>query len=103
MQASPSGTPGRFRSIVGLGLAGLLGLLLVAGYRSYRDLEAAQSRKESLERSIETTQSRIRSLELEVEQLREEPAALESVARGELGMVQDGDVVIVLEEPPEAP
>ena len=96
MQASPSSTPERFRSLVGLGLAGLLALLVVAGYRSFRDLQLATSREESLRQSVEATESRIKALELRVEQLRSEPEALESVARGDLGMIRPGDVVIVL-------
>ncbi len=102
MQARPSSTPGRFRSLVGLGLGVVLVLLLVAGYRSYSDLEAARSRKSYLEESIRATEAHIQALEATVEELRSEPEAIESAARRELGMIRPGDVVIVLQPPQPA-
>ncbi len=102
MQARPSSTPGRFRSLVGLGLGVVLVLLLVAGYRSYRDLEAAQSRKSHLEESIRATEAHVEALTATVEELRSEPEAIESAVRRELGMIRPGDVVIVLQSPEAA-
>jgi cell division protein FtsB len=89
------------------GLAFLLALLAVAGIKSYRDLAAVRGQEAALRQQVEQTQQRIEALRHRVERLRSDPAALERLAREELGMVRPGDVVIVLPaedaDPPAAP
>jgi cell division protein FtsB len=87
-----------FRSFLGLAVVLFLGLLALAGMRSYRDLTAARAREAVLERRIEASRGRIEALEEHIGRLRDDPATLERLAREELGMVKPTDVVIVLPE-----
>jgi len=80
----------------------LLLLLAIAGFGSYRDLEAARQRQELLETKIEATQRRNEDLAQRVRRLQDDPAAIERLAREQYGMMRPGDVVVVLPEEPEA-
>lgn len=74
-------------------------LLGIAGARSLQDLERARRREADLESKIEATQERVDALENRIHRLREDPLLLEQLAREELGMVRDGDLVVMLDEP----
>ena len=95
------GTPppprGRFRKILGYASLALVGLLVLAGFRGFRDLTLARERAAYLDAEIGRTEDEITRLEHKVERLRADPALLERLAREELGMVKPGDVVVVLE------
>lgn len=80
----------------------LLGLLAMAGVKSYRELAAAQDVEASLRREISETQTRIRALTEHIDRIENDPATLERLAREELGMVREGDLVIVLPEEAES-
>ncbi len=83
-----------------------LGLLLaVAGARSYHDLARARARQAELQSKVDQTQARIEELHRRIERLRNDPVLLEHLAREELGLVKDGDTVVVLpqREVPEPP
>ena len=88
---------GRFRRILGYASLALVVLLVLAGFRGFRDLTLARERAASLESQIEGTEHEITRLELKVERLRDDPVLLERLAREELGMVKPGDVVVVVE------
>lgn len=90
------------RVLVG-GLIFLLGLIGLAGYKSYRDLDAVRARHAELEHELERTDEEITTLETRIERLKNDPLTLERLAREQLQMVHPGDVVIVLpEESPSA-
>lgn len=78
----------------------LLGLLVTAGVKSYRDLAAARALEADLEQRIEQSEARIRALTDYVRMIEEDPLTLERLAREDLGMVRPGDVVVILPEPP---
>ncbi len=77
----------------------LLSLLGMAGIKSYRDLATAQDIENDLRREISETQERLQILAETIDRIETDPATLERLAREELGMVREGDVVIVL--PPD--
>jgi len=78
----------------------LLLLLAIAGFGSYRDLEAAHQRQELLEMKIETTRQRNEDLAQRIRRLQDDPAAIERLAREQYRMMRPGDVVVVLPDDP---
>jgi len=75
---------------------GLLSSIVTAGFD---ELAAAEEERERLEkRKIELGTS-IAELELTLDAIHTDPAAVESLARGELGWVRPGDTVILLATP----
>jgi cell division protein FtsB len=89
-----------------LGAAGFfLLLVLAAGWKSYRDLESARAREATLAARIVETEGRVDALRRRIARLRDDPVALERMAREQLGLVKPGDVVIVYPQtpPPAAP
>lgn len=102
MQASSVADPRPFRSVLAAAVLLVLALLAVAGVRTYRDLAAARRHETELEESIRQVQGEIDVLTRRVEDLRDDPEALERLAREDLWMARPGDVVIVL-PPEEAP
>jgi len=93
------GVPSPYRSWLVAAVWVLLALLAVAGVKSYRDLAAARSYERELRARIAATGQRIEQLRKQIERIDNDPATLERLAREELGMVREGDVVVVL--PPE--
>jgi cell division protein FtsB len=85
-------------------LAALLLLACVvaaAGMRSHQQLATAREHERALSTEIRATRERIAALERRVDRLRDDDATLERVAREDLGLVEPGDVVLVL--PPGVP
>ncbi len=83
-----------------MAVVAVLGLLATAGVKSYRDLAAARDHEQELRRETDAASERIRELTGRIERIRHDPAVLERLAREDLGLVREGDVVIVLPEPP---
>lgn len=82
----------------------LLALLVVLGARSWGDLESAREREVELGAKVGETEARIETLAHRIERIRHDPTLLERLAREDLGLVKEGDVVFVLpEEPPPPP
>jgi len=80
-------------------VAAVLFLVLLVGLaaaRSWRDLDRARDREAELEAKVEATQQRVDALDRRIQRLRDDPQLLERLAREELGLVEDGDVVFVL-------
>jgi len=99
MEREPRG----LRSWTGAGLALLLLLVAVAVLKSYRDLREARRTEAQLEQSIVETEERIRRLQQRRDLLVDDPATLERLAREELSMVREGDLVLLLPEPEPEP
>jgi len=87
------------RSVTVAAVLFLVLLLGVAGARSWRDLESARGRQAALELEIAETEVRVEALERRIQRLRRDPLLLERLAREELGLVKEGEVVFVLPEP----
>jgi cell division protein FtsB len=84
--------------VLGAAVALFLLLLAVASLKSYRDLETARGRERLLEGRIQQTETRIEQLHGRIDRLRQDPGALERLAREDLGMVRPGDLVLILPE-----
>jgi cell division protein FtsB len=74
----------------------VVGLLITAGAKSYRDLEIVRQREAELAVRIAASEERLEDLRHRVELLRDDPATLERLAREELGLVGKDDIVFVL-------
>ena len=93
-----------YRAFLGAAVVVLLGLLLTAGLKSYRDLARAQDHEADLVHRIHSTEQRIEGLQQRVDRLQDDPSTLERLAREDLGMVAPGDLVVVLPvDDPETP
>jgi cell division protein FtsB len=92
-----------FRPVLGAAVFLFMALLAIAGLKSWRDLESARERERLLETRIEATNGEIERLRGKIERLRDDPGALERLAREDLGMVRPGDVVIELPRPAGRP
>jgi len=90
------------RPLVAVAVGLLLALLAVAGLKTWRDLETVRAREIELRSEIAATERQIADLEARIERLRDDPAALERVAREELHMRYPGEVEVVLPAEPEA-
>jgi len=84
------------RSVTVAAVLFLLLLLGVAGARSWRDLDRARDRQADLELEIAETEERIETLERRIQRLRRDPLLLERLAREELNLVREGEVVFML-------
>lgn len=100
-KAAPPPKSDSFRPVLGAAVVLFLALLLVAGVKSWRDLESARSRERALTERIEALHQESERLRARIERLRHDPGTLERLAREELGMVRPGDVVFEL--PQSAP
>jgi cell division protein FtsB len=76
------------------------GLLFTAGAKSYRDLQIVRQREAALAVRIAAAEERLEEQRHRLQLLREDPATLERLAREELGLVREDDLVFVL---PTAP
>ena len=86
--------------IVALAALGVFSSIVTHGFE---ELAAAEKERDRLEqRKIELSES-IEELEMTLEAVRTDPAAVESLARAELGMVRPGDTVILLATPTPPP
>lgn len=89
------------RSVTVAAVLFLVVLLGTVGARSWRDLDRSRDRQTELQEKIEETEARIDALDRRIRRLRSDPLLVERLAREELGLVRDGDVVFLL--PREAP
>ena len=92
-------------SYILLALGALVGLGLLSSIVShgFDELAAAEEERANLEeRMIELSES-ISEFEATLEAIRSDPAAVESLARLELGWVRPGDTVILLATPTPPP
>ncbi len=91
------------RRIVRGGLTLVLVLALVDGVFGARGLlENLQLKKRNaaLQAAIETLDSENATLIDEIRRLREDPAAIEELARGELELMKEGELLIILRDTP---
>lgn len=69
---------------------------IVFGERGLLELHRLNDEKAALERANGELRERNRALEREIKALKDDPAAVERLARERLGMVKDGEVVYYL-------
>lgn len=79
-------------------------VVLLSAVQSYQDLRAARRRSAELERRIDSVKQEIVRLERATEAMRNDPETMERVARQQLGLVREGEVILMLprrvDEPP---
>lgn len=106
--SDPAAAPREGRSVRSVTVAAVLFLVLLlgtAGGRSWRDLERARGRQAELQAKLEETEARIDALERRIRRLRDDPLLVERLAREELGLAREGEVVFVVPDegvPPPA-
>jgi cell division protein FtsB len=91
------------RLALGGGVVFVVGLLITAGAKSYRDLQIVRQREAHLGARIGAAEDRLEDLQHRLELLRYDPATLERLAREELGLVSPEDIVFVLPPAPDPP
>ncbi len=85
--------------VLGIVVLIVLGVFSSIVGHGFEELTAAEGERDRLEkRKVELTKS-IAELEETLEAIRTDPAAVESIARSELGMVRPGETVILLATP----
>lgn len=95
--------PPRYRKLLWVAGTVLLSALGLSALKAWSDLQAARHHEHEVEARIEKARERVEGLETRVEALRDDPQALEHVAREQLGLAREGEVVIVLPDEAEAP
>lgn len=71
-------------------------VVLLSAVQSYQDLRAARRRSAELERRIDSVKQEIVRLERATEAMRNDPETMERVARQQLGLVREGEVILML-------
>ena len=94
--------PGKKRSLLRSVLAVIMGLLLlglavqaVFGPTGHLEMNRLEEEIESLIQEKEVLESGNRQVMGEIESLKTDPAAIEKIAREELGLVREGEIKIV--------
>ena len=88
--------------IVGLALIALL-VHTIYGEGGYMDLRSQRSEFEEWQRKIHTLEEENRRLAGEIKELRDDPDAIERVARENLKMAKPGETIITIPEKKEDP
>ena len=86
--------------IVALAVLGVFSSIVGHGFEELTEAEGERDRLE--DRKVKLTET-IAELEETLEAIRTDPAAVESIARSELGMVRPGETVILLATPTPPP
>lgn len=103
-RGGPEGREGRpVRSVTVAAVLFLVVLLGTVGARSWKDLERARGRQAELSEKIEETEARIEALDRRIRRLRHDPLLVERLAREDLGLAREGDLIFVLPEGQLAP
>ena len=67
--------------------------VFLGGKKGFVKLSSLYFKKVKLEQEVEELKKANEKSELEIKELKENPAALEQIAREELGFVKDGEIV----------
>lgn len=82
-----------------LAYAAVLAVLLIAATQSYQDLAAARARSRELDLRTQAVEVEIEHLQRATEAIQTDAETMERVARRDLGLVREGEVVLVLPPP----
>ena len=89
--------------LVGLAVVAAVVLLVRIADQGFAELAAAEREQDRLEAQRERLTHSIAELHDTLEAVRDDPAAVESLARDELGYIRPGERVILLATPTPAP
>jgi cell division protein FtsB len=85
--------------LLALGALAVLGIFLSIVSQGFADLSDAEEERERLKNRAAELEESVDELDETIEAIRSDPAAVESLARRELGWVRPGDTVILLATP----
>ncbi|MDX1388930.1 MAG: septum formation initiator family protein, partial [Acidobacteriota bacterium] len=66
------------------------------GERGYFDLRRTRVEEQSLQREVDEQLDRVRELKKQVRELKDDPTAIERIAREDLGFVREGEIHFLL-------
>jgi cell division protein FtsB len=89
--------------LIALGALAALGVFTSIVSQGFSDLTEAEEERERLQQRTLELEESITELDETLEAIRTDPAAVESLARRELGWVRPGDTVILLATPTPPP
>ena len=89
--------------LLALGALVVLGVFTSIVSHGFSELTAAEEERERLKRRAIELEESVEELDETLEAIRTDPAAVESLARRELGWVRPGDTVILLATPTPPP
>jgi cell division protein FtsB len=81
-------------------VVGLELILAVVGDRGLLALRAARRDQDALSARVTALRSENLALQRRIRRLREDPAAIEELARRELGLIKPGEIVFTIRENP---
>lgn len=98
----PASSPGPRREKLLLGALGALGLAILAfalfGDQGWREVRRLRAERDHLSAQIERLTRRQEELQRQVADLKDDPQAIETRARADLGMIKPGETVYLLPE-----
>jgi len=83
-----------------LGVAGYVAL--VGGDYSVFDVERARDEVDARQVELEGLRQETDSLQLRVDSLENDPSALEAIARGEFGLIREGELIYKIVDPSDS-
>ena len=89
--------------LVALGAIIALGVFVSIVSQGFGELNEVEAERDRLERRTDELEESVEELEETLDAIRTDPAAVESMARRELGYVRPGDTVILLATPTPPP
>jgi cell division protein FtsB len=101
--AAPAASSPRRRKILNLALGFAAAVLLIDAFVGEKGLvEGLRAREvyDEAATALNTLKSENAALRLEVEQLRDDPTAIESLAREELGLIRPGEFLFIVRDVP---
>jgi len=89
--------------LLGVTVLAALGLLSSIVTQGFQDLARAEDERQRLERDRERLERRISELETTLEAVRNDPEAVESLARRELGWIRPDEKILIIASPTPPP
>ena len=84
------------RSLLSAAVLGAILLLMVAGVKNYHQLQIARQREAELQDRLQQRRQAVEALDGQLVRLRQDPVALERLARENLGMAHADELVFIL-------
>jgi len=84
------------RSLLSAAVLGATLLLMVAGVKNYHQLQIARQREAELQDRLQQRRQAVEALDGQLVRLRQDPVALERLARENLGMAHADELVFIL-------
>jgi cell division protein FtsB len=76
-------------------------VMAMVGKGGYLELRRLRNQRDQMQAEVDAQQRKVEALQRQVQALRDDPAALERIAREELGYARPGEVTFLLADPEE--